>query len=113
MSELNKLTPIPSSSSVRTLPSCASKNSYIIGAEPWDPSFSKAPIIEELSVVKPSSSKRSISSSVSLESSSKSIWIISASVSKKSAVSSISLSPTPPLISCSRRSSPVFSNARK
>ena len=41
------------------------------------------------------------------------MWIISASVSKKSAVSSISLSPTPPPISCSSRSSPVFSNAKK
>ena len=38
---------------------------------------------------------------------------MSASVSKESVVSSISLSPTPPPISCSRRSSPVFSNARK
>ena len=84
-----------SSSSVITLPISASKKSYIIGEETFWSSFDKA--------YKPSS-KRSISIPVSLESSSKSIWIISGSVSKKSAVSSISLSPTPPSISISRRS---------
>ena len=102
---LNKLISIPpASSSVIILPSCASAISYIIGAEPWDPSFSKA---------HNPSSKKSISVPVSLESSSKSTWIMSSSVSKESIVSSISLSPTPPLISCSSSSSPVVSNARK
>ena len=113
VSWLNTSTSISSSSSVITLPRCASKNSYIIGEESLWFSSDKAPIMEALSLVVVPSSKRSISISVSLEFSSNSMWIISASVSKKSAVSSISLSPIPPPISCSRRSSPVFSNARK
>ena len=70
---LKTSTIIIESSSPITLPSCASKKSYIIGEESSLSSLNKAPILEELSLVVEPSSKRSVSSSVSLESSSKSI----------------------------------------